>query len=166
MQIGKYSKTKIDILYIDGIVKKDLVEHIRKKLLNISIDGILDSSYLKYSLENPFQLFPTIIMTERPDKSCMALLEGKVIILVDNSPYVLILPSLFIDYFHTTDDYYQKSFHTSFIRIIRFLAFIISQFFFLLFLNHEISAFVFMAQASPEPKKTSDIKRLRVKQIY
>ena len=128
MQIGKYSKTKIDILYIDGIVKKDLVEHIRKKLLNISIDGILDSSYLKYSLENPFQLFPTIIMTERPDKSCMALLEGKVIILVDNSPYVLILPSLFIDYFHTTDDYYQKSFHTSFIRIIRFLAFIISVF--------------------------------------
>ena len=128
MDIGRYSKTTTSILYIDGIVKKDLVNHIKKKLNKINIDGIIDSSYLKNSLENKFNLFPTLIMTERPDKCSMALLEGKIVILVDNSPYALILPSFFIDFFHTTDDYYQKDFNTSFIRIIRLIAFLIAIF--------------------------------------
>ena len=125
MSIGRYTKTSINILYIDGIVKKDLVNHIKKKLEKIDIDGIIDSSYLRNSLEK-HSLFPTISTTERPDRCCMGLLEGKIIILVDNSPYAIILPSFFIDYFHTTDDYFQKSFNTSFIRIIRVIAFIIS----------------------------------------
>ena len=124
--VGRYTKTNINILYIDGIVKKDLVNHIKKKLNKIDIDGIIDSSYLRNALEEKFNLFPTLIMTERPDKCSMALLEGKVVILVDNSPYALILPSFFIDFFHTTDDYYQKSFNASFIRIIRLIAFIIA----------------------------------------
>ena len=128
MCIGRYTKTNVSLLYIDGIVKKDLVNHVKKQLNKINIDGIIDSSYLKNSLENKFNLFPTLIMTERPDKTCMALLEGKIVILVDNSPYVIILPSFFIDFFHTTDDYYQKSFNTSFIRIIRLIAFIIAIF--------------------------------------
>ena len=68
------------------------------------------------------------MMSERPDKSSMALLEGKVVILVDMSPYALILPSFFIDFFHTTDDYYQKSFNTTFIRLIRLIAFFIAIF--------------------------------------
>lgn len=124
--IGKYTKTKVGILYIEGIIKKDLVYHIEKNLNKIDIDGILDSSYLKNSLENKYNLFPTIIQTERPDKCSMALLEGKAVIIVDNSPYAIILPSLFIDFFHTTDDYFQKSFNASFIRIIRLLAFFIA----------------------------------------
>lgn len=128
MYIGRYTDTKVDILYIEGIVKKDLVNHVKKKLNRIDIDGIIDSSYLKNSLENKFNLFPTLIMTERPDKSCMALLEGKVVILVDNSPYAVILPSFFMDFFHTTDDYFQKSFNVSFIRIIRLIAFLIAIF--------------------------------------
>lgn len=126
INIGRYSKTTTNILYIDGIVKKDLVNHVKKKLNKINIDGIIDSSYLKNSLENNFNLFPTLITTERPDKCSMALLEGKIVILVDNSPYALILPSFFIDFFHTPDDYFQKSFNTSFIRIIRLIAFLIA----------------------------------------
>lgn len=124
--IGKYTKTKVGILYIEGIVKNDLINHIEKNLDKINIDGIIDSSYLKNSLENKYNLFPTLIQTERPDKCAMALLEGKAVILVDNSPYAIILPSLLIDFFHTTDDYFQKSFNASFIRIIRLFAFIIA----------------------------------------
>ena len=127
-EIGVYSKTKVGILYIDGIVKKDLIFHIEKNLNSINIDGIIDSSYFKQSLEGTFNLFPTISVSERPDKCSMALLEGKAVILVDNSPYALILPTLFLDYFHTTDDYFQKPFNTSFIRIIRLFAFIIAVF--------------------------------------
>ena len=126
--IGRLTNTKIGILYVDGIVKKDLVEHVKKNLEKIDIDGIIDSSYLKNSLEDKFNLFPTLIMSERPDKCSMALLEGKVVVLVDNSPYALILPSFFIDFFHTTDDYFQKAFNASFIRLIRVFAFLIAVF--------------------------------------
>ena len=126
ISIGKYTNTKVGVLSIDGIVKKDLVYHVIKNLSNIDIDGIIDSSYLKESLENHFNLFPTIMMSERPDKCSMALLEGKVVIIVDNSCYGLILPSFFFDYFHTTDDYYQKSIHTTFIRFVRLCAFFIA----------------------------------------
>ena len=128
MNIGRYTSTKVGIIYIEDIVKMDLVHHVKKALLKIDIDGIIDSSYLKVSFEKKFHLFPTIMMSERPDKVSMALLEGKVVVLVDNSPYSLILPSFFLDFFHTTDDYYQKSFHASFIRIVRLLAFLISLF--------------------------------------
>ena len=128
LDIGVRSKTKVGILYVDDIVDKKIVKRIYEVLQRIDIDGIIDSSYLKITLEGQKSFFPTIMMSERPDKSAMALLEGKVVVLVDMSPYALILPSFFIDFFHTTDDYYQKSFNTTFIRIIRFLAFLIAIF--------------------------------------
>lgn len=126
MNIGRYTKTKVGVLYVEGICNEKLVKKIRKSLEAIDIDGIVDSSYLKGSLENGRNLFPTIMMSERPDKSTMALLEGKVVVLVDTSPYALILPSFFFDFFHTTDDYFQKNFNASFIRIIRVFAFLIA----------------------------------------
>ena len=128
IELGKLTKTKVGILYIKNIVKKEIPQSIIEKLNKIDIDGIIDSSYLKRSLEKNNILFPTIIMTERPDKATMALLEGKVIILVDTSPYALILPSFFLDFFHTTDDYYQKPINTSIIRIVRIIAFLIAVF--------------------------------------
>ena len=126
IELGRKTKTKIGILYIDGIVKKSIVKKIKKKLETIDIDGIIDSSYLKGNLEYKNTVFPTIMLSERPDKSCMALLEGKVVIIVDMSSYAIILPNFFIDYFHTVDDYYQKSGNITFIRIIRFIAFLIA----------------------------------------
>lgn len=128
LEIGKSSKTKVGILYVEDIVKEEIPSRIMEVLSKIDIDGIIDSSYLKTALEGQKSYFPTIMMSERPDKSSMALLEGKVVIIVDMSPYALILPSFFIDFFHTTDDYYQKSFNTTFIRIIRLLAFFIAIF--------------------------------------
>ncbi len=128
MEIGKNSKTKVGVLYVEGVVKKEIPNRIIEIFKRINIDGIIDSSYLKTTLEGQKSFFPTIMMSQRPDKSAMALLEGKVVVLVDMSPYALILPSFFIDFFHTTDDYYQKSFNTTFIRIIRLIAFFIAIF--------------------------------------
>lgn len=124
--IGRMTKTKIAYLYIDKITNKELVKEIKRQINKIDIDGIIDSSYIKRNLEVKRNLFPTVTPTERPDKAVMELLDGKVLIIVDNSPYVLILPSFFIDFFHSVDDYYQKSFHISFIRILRVLAFFIA----------------------------------------
>ncbi len=126
-EVGTLSKTKIGILYMENIVDKDLVNKVSQKLNKINIDGIIDSGYLRDYLEdNSNNFFPTILTTQRPDKASMALLEGKIVILVDTSPYVLILPTFFIDFFHTTDDYYQKPINITFIRLVRLLAFLIA----------------------------------------
>lgn len=126
MIIGRSSNTKVGILYMDNIVNMKTVDKIKKSLDKIDIDGIIDSSYLKNNLEKNKSYFPTIMLTERPDKTSMNLLEGKVVILVDMSPYALILPCFLIDFFHTTDDYYQKDINTSFIRLIRIFAFFVA----------------------------------------
>lgn len=129
LTIGKISMTKVGVIYLDNIVEESLVDKIKAFLNKINIDGILDSGYLKELLESENNhLFPTVMTTERPDKVSMALLEGKVVLLVDNSPYALIIPTFFIDYLHTPDDYYQKPINITFIRVVRLIAFFISIF--------------------------------------
>lgn len=127
-EIGRSTQTSIGILYMKDIVDNGLLQQIKKKLETIDIDGIIDATYLRENLEAHKTFFPTISSTERPDKVSMALLEGKIAIIVDMSPYVLIMPTFLIDYFHTVDDYYQKPINISFIRIIRLLAFFIAIF--------------------------------------
>ncbi len=127
--IGRKTKTKVGILYINDIADESLVNAIVQKIEKIDIDGIIDSGYLRSALEeNSNHFFPTILSTERPDRASMSLLEGKVIVLVDMSPYVLILPSFFVDFFHTSDDYYQKPINITFIRIVRLFAFLVAIF--------------------------------------
>lgn len=128
INIGMYTETKVGILYMDSIAPDNLVKKIVADIKKINIDGIIDASYLKNTLENKKNLFPTVTLTERPDKASMSLLEGKIIIITDMSPYAIILPSFLVDFFHTVDDYYQKDFNTTFIRIIRAFAFLIAIF--------------------------------------
>lgn len=126
--VGEKSRAKLAVLYMQSIAMPKNVEMVLEKIEGIHTDGILDAAYLKRYLKEKNTFFPTIMATERPDKSAMALLEGKIVIILDNSPYALILPSFFIDFFHTPDDYYQKDTTISFIRIIRLCAFFISIF--------------------------------------
>lgn len=126
--VGKYSKTKVGVMYLTGVCKPKLKDKVLEKLKKIDIDGIIDSGYIRKLLNRNSNLFPTIKTTERPDLASQSLLEGKIIIVTDNSPDILILPTFFIDYFHTSDDYYQKDLNISFVRIIRFIAFIIAIF--------------------------------------
>lgn len=144
--LGRDTKTKVGILYMKKIADSNIVSKVKEKLSTIDIDGIIDSTYLKENLESKNNnFFPTVMSTERPDKVSQALLEGKVCIVVDNSPYVLIMPCFFIDFFHSVDDYYQKPINTSFIRIIRLVAFFISIFVPALYImvtthNHEFAS--------------------------
>ncbi len=129
LTIGKETKTKVGLIYMENIVEDKLVQKVKKRLQKINVDGIIDSGYIKEELEEGFiKIFPTILSTERPDLVSMALLEGKLAIIVDNSPYVLIIPCFLIDLFHTSDDYYQKPVNITFIRIIRLFAFLIAIF--------------------------------------
>ncbi len=127
LDIGNLSQTKIGICYMSNIVDDDLLYKIKSQLDDIDIDAIIDSSYLRKYLSKS-HLFPTINITERPDICSQALLEGKIVIVVDNSPYVLITPTFFVDFFHTPDDYYEKNINISFVRILRLIAFMIAVF--------------------------------------
>lgn len=127
LQIGKRTKTKVTISYIHDVGLENNVEKIKKKLEKIDIDGILDSGYIREFLTSHSKTaFPQMISTERPDLVCNSLLEGKIVILVENTPYALILPGMLIDFLHTAEDYYQKPINISLTRIIRFLAFILT----------------------------------------
>lgn len=127
INVGRRSNTKVAVTFIKDIAEQKLVDEIIKKIESIDIDAIIDSGYLRELIENDKKSnFPTIMSTERPDRASQALLEGKIVIIVDNTPFALIIPTFLVDYFHTSEDYYQKSSNMTFIRIIRFIAFIIS----------------------------------------
>ena len=127
ISLGSESNTKVGIIYMNNIVDKDLLNKTLDKLNKIHNDIIIDGAYIKEQLSIK-SILPEVNQTERPDLATYALLEGKICIIVDNSPTVLIIPTFFIDFFHTADDYYQKSINTTFARILRFIAFIIAIF--------------------------------------
>ncbi len=127
VKIGRRTKTKVSIAYINDIAEKKNVNAIKKKLKKIDIDGIIDSGCIRDFLEaNQRSSFPKTISTERPDLACINLLNGKIIILVENSPTVLILPACFDDFLKSSEDYYLKPINSTFSRILRYIAFFIT----------------------------------------
>jgi len=125
--IGKYTKTRTTIMYINGICKKELVNTVSKKIKEIDIDGITSAGNIKNLIEKENKsVFPTIQTTQRPDKVAKALLKGKIVILVDNDSYALILPSTLNDYFLSAEDSSGKSINVTFTRMIRYIAYFIS----------------------------------------
>lgn len=125
--VGKRTKTKVTISYLSDVVDEASIKKIKKKIQKINIDGILDSGYLREFLtDSKFGDFPRMISSERPDLACSSLLDGKVVILVENSPFVLIIPGLFVDFFHASEDNYQLPLNVSATRILRFLGFFLT----------------------------------------
>ncbi len=127
IRIGRVTKSKVAICYLDGIVNPQLVEEVFRRLALIDIDGILDVGYLEQFIEdNHLSPFPQIQNTERPDKAVANLLEGRVILLVDGSPFALILPTVFSQFYQTVEDYSERFLLVSFIRLARLVALIFS----------------------------------------
>ena len=127
LKVGKKSKTDVNIAYLKGTVKEGLVDEVKSRLQQIKIDAIIESGYIEELIEDaPLSPFTTIQSTERPDKVAASILEGRVAIFVDNSPFVLIAPTYFWQFLQASDDYYSKYLTGSFFRVIRYIAFIIS----------------------------------------
>lgn len=125
--VGKRTKSKVTVAYIKDIVPNYKIKKIIDELNDINIDGIIDTGYIRELLEKDQKsVFPKVISTERPDFACTSLLDGKIVILVENSPFVIILPAVLTDFFHSPEDNYQKPLNVSFSRILRSICFFLA----------------------------------------
>lgn len=126
-KIGTETKTTVLVVYIEGIVRDGIVEEVRNRLGGIEIDGIFESGYIEELIQDsPFSPFPQIEHSERPDKVSATILEGRVAILVDTTPFALIVPTIFFQFIQSTEDYYERYAVGTFTRVIRIGAYFIS----------------------------------------
>ncbi|MDR6879247.1 spore germination protein KA [Bacillus sp. 3255] len=129
IRVGSVTQTDVAIMYVKGLANDKLVKEVKERLNRIHIDGILDSGYIEQLIEDKtMTIFPTIHNTERPDTVAGNLLEGRVAIFVDGTPFVLIAPVTFFVYFQSAEDYYQRFEVACAIRLLRFGALLISLF--------------------------------------
>ncbi|WP_034327577.1 spore germination protein [Alkaliphilus transvaalensis] len=127
LTIGTRTNTTVAVVYINDIVNQQLLQDILNKLEEIKIEGVFDSGYIEQLLiNNNFSILPQMLVTERPDKVCANLLEGRISILVDGSPDALILPVGLFQFFQSPEDYYERVIYGNIVRFIRFIGFIIA----------------------------------------
>ncbi|MFB5191956.1 spore germination protein [Alicyclobacillus fastidiosus] len=126
-QIGEQTATNVVYCYVEGIANEDLVREVRGRLERVETDALYGAGYLEQFIEdNHYSPFPQIQNTERPDKAVAAMLEGRVVILVDGTPFALIVPAVFSQFYQTTEDYDTRFLMASMIRGIRLVALIFS----------------------------------------
>jgi len=119
--VGKRSKTDVALLYIRDLARPAVVEEVQRRIKTINTDAILDIGYLEQYIEDDYySLFPQGHITERPDKAAAALLEGRLVIIADNSPFVLIVPTVIASFFQSPEDYYGRFQIMSLTRALRY----------------------------------------------
>jgi spore germination protein KA len=124
MKLGTETSTGVCVVYIRGLAAPELVEEVKRRLLTVKIDSILESGYIEQLVEDePLSPFPTIANSEKPDKVVAKLLEGRVGIMIDGTPFVLTVPMLFMESFQSAEDYYSRPYMASMVRFLRFLSF-------------------------------------------
>lgn len=127
IRVGTVSKTVCSVCYMQNIANDDLVAEVKYRLNNIDIDYLVSSGQLEQLLEdNTKYSLPQIISTERPDKTSTYLLEGRVVVLVNGSPYALIVPAVFIDFLESSEDNNIKFQFANLLKVIRIASFLIT----------------------------------------
>lgn len=126
-EIGKISKTNVAVVFMKGIADDEIVKEVGRRLDKIDIDAVLESGYIEEFIQDTRRtVFPTVYNTERPDTIAAALLEGRIAILVDGTPFVLLVPALFVHFFQSAEDYAQRADISTLLRLIRYLSFFIT----------------------------------------
>ncbi|MGO4888879.1 spore germination protein [Anaerobacillus sp. MEB173] len=119
-KIGEQTKTAVEIFYIDGIADEKVLKELHNRLDRIEIDGIFETGYIEELIEdNAWSIFPQLQVTERPDSVAANLLEGRIALLVDGTPFVMIIPATFWQQFQASEDYYDRFYIAIFLRVIR-----------------------------------------------
>ena len=127
LEVGRRSKTVVALCYLAGTSVETTVQEVKKKLGEIDIDIVPDSSYLTHFLASrPYSLVKQIGTTEKPDIFCAKIAEGRVGLLVDGSPIALTLPYLIIEDFQSSEDYFVPAYRATFTRILRLLSLLVA----------------------------------------
>jgi spore germination protein KA len=125
--VGKVTKTDLAIVYLEGIADSKLVGEVHSRIDKINIDAILESGYIEELIQDEtYTPFPTVFSSERPDVIVAAILEGKVAIIIDGTPFALSVPVIFSEFFHASEDYYQRADFSTLVRILRFASFLLA----------------------------------------
>ncbi|GGA76068.1 spore germination protein [Ornithinibacillus halotolerans] len=126
-QIGKRSKRSLIVAYVDGIVNPTIADEVNRRIQSIDMDDVQESGFIEQWIEDSFlSPFPQLDNTERSDKAASALMQGKVVILLDGTPFVLIAPVVLGDILKSPEDYYERWLIGTFLRILRYFAAIIA----------------------------------------
>lgn len=121
--IGKITKTQVAICYMKNIANNELVSEVKYRINNLDIDSIVSSGQLEQLIQdNPSMPFPQMIATERPDKSAENILSGRVVILVNGSPYALIAPGVLIDFLASPEDINLRNQYGNLLKFLRLLS--------------------------------------------
>lgn len=122
VQMGNKTNTYVAFMYMNNVVEAAALEQLRKRLAAVHTESVLESGYIEEWIKEPnFTPFPTVFNTERPDVTASGLLEGRIAVLVDGTPFVLLTPALFVQFFQAAEDYYHPALF-SILRLLRFLA--------------------------------------------
>lgn len=129
LSLGKVTKTTVSFCYMKNIANEDLVNEVRFRLSNIDIDSIINSGTIEQLIQDSSSiLFPQTFATERCDRACNNILEGRIVILVNGNPYALIVPAILIDFITSPEDINLKHQYGNLIRVIRSIAFFVAMF--------------------------------------
>ncbi|RIE03191.1 spore germination protein [Cohnella faecalis] len=127
MTVGSYSRTEVAVVYIKGIADPALAGEIKRRIEGMRIEGLLESESIEeWISDNPVSPFPQLLSTERPDVVCANLLEGRIAILIDGTPFALVAPVSLFSMLQSPEDYYQNILSSSFIRWLRYVFFVMS----------------------------------------
>ncbi len=127
MVIGESTKTEIAIMYSNSMVPKDILSNIKSKLKNTKLPFVFDTGYIAaFMRKSSFSLFQSVGYTERPDTVAAKICEGKIVIMANGSPFALLIPYFFSENFQSMDDYTEKAYFASFIRILKYTAFFLA----------------------------------------
>lgn len=125
MNIGNQTGTTLLMVYMENLAPESLVREVRGRLSAIRTDSVLESAYVEEFIQDRiWSPFPTLTNTERPDMVAAQLLDGKVAVMVDGTPNVLLAPMTFFEFFSSPEDYYQRADIATFIRWIRLISFL------------------------------------------
>lgn len=123
LQSGRRSKTDLAVIYLEDVCRPEILKETLERIEKIDIDSILDSGYLSQLItDNKATPFPLLQLTERPDKAAAEILEGRIVIVVDTTPFVIILPAVLPSFYQASEDYYQNYLGATLIRLIRYAA--------------------------------------------
>lgn len=127
MQIGTATKTEVTLYYHKDFCRKELVQQVKERLKKINLPVITESGFLAPFVDTTKgSVFSAVSYTEKPDVLSAKICEGKIGIMADGCPFALIYPFMFSEHFSTTDDYCQRPYFVSFVKMMRYIAFIVS----------------------------------------